>query len=97
FSRFGGGTGSLGATTSTGSTLPGRRWTIARTRAVAGRSTSVSVMNPGPTDAHVDVDVVHAGRTDHPAKLQDVTVTANDRVVLPASALPGDDAALVVT
>jgi hypothetical protein len=97
FSRFGGGTGSLGATTSTGSTVPGRRWVVARTRAVAGRSTSVSVMNPGPTDAHIDVEVVHAGRTERPPKLQDVTVTANDRVALPASALPDDDAALVVT
>jgi hypothetical protein len=96
-SRFAGGTGSKGATTSTGTTEPGRRWVIARTRAVGGRSTTVSVMTPGPRAAHVDVEVVHAGRATRPPSLQAVTVAANDRAVLPANALPDDDAALIVT
>jgi hypothetical protein len=97
FSRFGAGTGSLGATTSTGSTVPGRRWVVARTRAVAGQSTSVSVMAPGPRAAHVDVEVVHGGRVDRPSALQGVTVAASARAVLRAEALPDDDAVLVIT
>jgi hypothetical protein len=97
FSRFGAGTGSLGATTSTGSTVPGRRWVVARTRAIAGQSTSVSVMAPGPRAAHVDVEVVHDGRVERPRGLQDVTVAASARAVLRAAALPDDDAALIIT
>jgi hypothetical protein len=97
FSRFGAGTGSLGATTSTGSTEPGRRWVVARTRAIAGQSTSVSVMAPGPREAYVDVEVVHAGGVDRPRALQGLRVAASARAVLRASALPDDDAALVIT
>jgi hypothetical protein len=97
FSRFGAGTGSLGATTSTGTTVPGRRWVIARTRAIAGQSTSVSVMAPGPREAHVDVEVVYDGRVERPAALQDMTVSASARAVLRAQALPDDDAVLVIT
>jgi len=96
-SRFGAGTGSLGATTSTGTTVPARRWVVARTRALAGRTTSVSVMTPGPSASHVDVEVVHGGRADRPPKLQDLTVASNTRAVLAADALPDDDAALIVT
>ena len=96
-SRFGAGTGSLGATTSTGTTVPARRWVVARTRAIAGRTTSVSVMTPGPDASHVDVEVVHGGRVDRPPKLQDLTVASNSRAVLAADALPDDDAALIVT
>src|SRR5262249_39016444 len=66
FSRFGAGTGSLGATTSTGATVPGRRWIVPRTRAVAGQSTSVSLMAPGPNAAHVNVEVVHGGEVEKP-------------------------------
>ena len=97
FSRFGAGTGSLGATTSMGSTVPGRRWVVARTRAIAGRSTSVSVMAPGPRAAHIDVEVVHDGQVDRPAAYQDVTVAASARAVLSADALPDNDAALIIT
>jgi hypothetical protein len=97
FSRFAGGTGSRGATTSTGTTVPGRRWVVASTRAVEGRTTTVSVMTPGPRAAHVDVAVVHDGRAARPPALQDVTVAANDRAALPANALPDGDAALLVT
>jgi hypothetical protein len=97
FDRFGAGTGSLGATTSMGSTAPGRRWIVARTRAVAGESTSVSVMAPGPRAAQVDVEVVHDGRVELPAALQGVAVAASARAVLRAEALPDDDAVLVIT
>ncbi len=97
FSRFGAGTGSLGATTSIGSTVPGRRWIVARTRAVAGQSTSVAVMAPGPRAAHISVEVVHDGRVNRPEALQGVTVAASARALLRAEALPDDDAALVIT
>jgi hypothetical protein len=97
FSRFREGTGSLGATTSTGATVPAMRWVVPRTRAVAGQSTSVSVMSPGPRAAHLSVEVVHGGRVDRPARLQRLTVAADARALLAASALPEDDAALVIT
>jgi hypothetical protein len=96
FSRFGAGTGSLGATTSTGATVPGRRWVVARTRAIAGQSTSVSIMSPGPRAAHVDVEVVHDGRADRTV-FRRLTVAASARAVLRADDLPDDDAALVIT
>jgi hypothetical protein len=97
FSRFGAGTGSLGATTSTGATVPGPRWVVARTRAIAGQSTSVSIMSTGLRAAHVDVEVVHAGRVEKPAVVQRLTVAPSARAVLRAEALPDDDAALIIT
>ena len=68
-SRFGGGTGSAGATTSTGSTVPADHWIIPRTHAHADRSTSVSMTTPGLEAAHVSVEVVHNGQVQRPAAL----------------------------
>jgi hypothetical protein len=96
-SRFGGATGSQGATTSIGSTAPADRWIVARTHARNDRSTSISVTVPGLRDAHLSVDVVHSGKVEQPSVLHDVTIQPSARYVLPESALPERDAVLVLT
>jgi hypothetical protein len=90
----------LGATSVLGSTRPARRWVVARTRAVDPRSTSISVLNTGVSPAHVSVQVVHDGVADRPASLQNLTIAAGARAVLP-SGLAGVtrpvDTAVVIT
>ena len=100
-SRFDGRLGStLGAATSVGSTYPSRRWVIARTRALAQRSTSVALSDPGLNAARVSVEIVHDGQVDRPGALQHLTVTPGERFVLPLAdqrALRRVDAAVVIT
>ena len=90
----------VGATTAMGSTVPARRWVIARTRAAAERSTEISVMNPGVSDAHITVEIVHDGVVDRPDDLQHLTIAHNAFLVLPAEtggATHQHDAAVVIT
>jgi hypothetical protein len=98
--RFGAPKGTLGATTSMGSTVAARTWVIPRTRVVDEQSTSISVMNSGIGAAHISVAVVHAGIVDRPQALQDVTIPPNVRYELPADIAGAThrlDAAVVIS
>lgn len=99
-SRFTTSQTALGASTSIGSTVPARRWVIARTRASTERSTSISVMNPNLGAAHVSVDIVHDGVVDRPDDVQHLALAPSARLVLPAEtggASRQHDAAVVIT
>jgi hypothetical protein len=95
-SRFDGGTGASGVTTSTGSTVPAERWIVPRIRAQASRSTSISITVPGVRAAHISVDVIATGRLAQPGALQNVTIAPSARFVVPERTLPDHDATVVV-
>jgi hypothetical protein len=98
-SRFeGDGDGTLGAATSTGSTIPSRRWVIPRTGAQSARSTLIALTDQAVDPAHVAVAIVYRGEVHHPAALRRLTVAPGERVVLPRDELPlRVEAAVVVT
>jgi hypothetical protein len=90
----------LGATTAMGSITPAHEWVIPRTRAENPKSASIVLLDTGVTPAHVSVQVVHDGVVDRPTRLQNFSIAAGARSVLP-SGLSGVtrpvDTAVVIT
>jgi hypothetical protein len=98
-SRFDGdGDGTFGAATSTGSTIPSRRWVIPRTGAQGARLTLIALTDQAVDPAHVAVAIVYRGGVHQPASLRRLTIAPGERVVLPRDALPlRVEAAVAVT
>jgi hypothetical protein len=91
----------LGAASVMGVPEPAPTWLFARSIVDTERTTTLALFNPLAQSATVNVQLVHDGRTDSVAALQNVTVPPGARVTLvvvaPSRRPPNDDAAIVVS